>query len=237
MNLFLIYFPLALAMMGLYLMMPRGQRPGPAKIGSLVAGLSLTVLLGYLYIHQDTAGYERFFFLLFSFTAILSAGLMITQQRAIYSALFFVMTVLSVAALLLLQQAEFLAFALVIIYGGAILVTYLFVLMLSRQDELEEHDTRARGPFMSVIVGVIFLGGLILLPLNLQEQATQEGTVGADTQTTLVVLNELRGTGSPEALGTELFEHHMLAIQVAGVLLLVAAVGGIALVRHLKLLQ
>lgn len=221
-------------MAGLYLMMPRGVRPGPFRTGLLFGGVGVIGLIAYLLGMHTHEGHEKFFFFLFSILAIASGAMMITQKKALYSALFFVMTILSVSGLLLLQQAEFLAFALVIIYAGAILVTYLFVLMLSRQDELAEHDVRSKTPFLAVvIIGVPLLSSFLWLPLTLYAGSHREPEVAAS----MTPLAQLRGTGSPAALGHELFDSHMLAIQAAGVLLLVAAVGGIALVRHLKVLK
>ena len=65
--------------------------------------------------------------------AIAAAVRMITHPRPVYAALYFVIVVLSSAALFLLLEAEFMAFALIIVYAGAILITYLFVLMLAHQ--------------------------------------------------------------------------------------------------------
>src|SRR4030095_6722893 len=92
-------------------------------------------------------GPERpeFFFAVFSLIAIASAGRMITHNRPVYSALYFIMVVLSSAALFLMLQAEFMAFALVIVYAGAILITYMFVIMLAQQAPTDEQPAGGGG--------------------------------------------------------------------------------------------
>lgn len=106
------------------------------------------------------------YFIVFSAIAIASAVRMITHSRPVYSALYFVMVVLSSAGLFLMLQAEFMAFALIIVYAGAILVTYMFVLMLAQQapsDTSEpgtvqpEYDRIPREPGMAATVGFIML--------------------------------------------------------------------------------
>lgn len=108
-----------------------------------------------------------FFFMLFSVIAVASAVRMITHERPVYSALYFVLVVLSSAALFLLLHAEFMAFALVIVYAGAILITYMFVIMLAQQapnpDDAEsraEYDVMPREPGMACGVGFIMLAVL-----------------------------------------------------------------------------
>jgi NADH-quinone oxidoreductase subunit J len=100
------------------------------------------------------------FFLVFSLIAAASAVRMITHDRPVYSALYFVLVVLSSAALFLLLQAEFMAFALIIVYAGAILITYLFVIMLAQQAPTPQqtgaeadYDRLPREPAFACVVG------------------------------------------------------------------------------------
>jgi len=108
------------------------------------------------------------FFYIFATIALASAIRMITHTRPVYCALYFVMVVLSSAGMFLLLAAEFMAFALVIIYAGAILITYLFVLMLAQQPETDqdvgsigaEYDRVPREPLAATIVGFLLLAVL-----------------------------------------------------------------------------
>jgi NADH-quinone oxidoreductase subunit J len=116
---------------------------------------------------EDATSRPEFFFFLFSLIAVASAVRMITHDRPVYSALYFVLVVLSSAALFLLLQAEFMAFALIIVYAGAILITYMFVIMLAQQAPSSEqtageaeYDVNPREPGMACGVGFIMLAVL-----------------------------------------------------------------------------
>ncbi|MCF7957384.1 MAG: NADH-quinone oxidoreductase subunit J, partial [Phycisphaerae bacterium] len=181
-----------------------------------VAGLTLSILIR----SKGTLGSEYFWFCLFGAIAIIASALMIVQSKAIYSALFFMLSLLAVSMLLMLAHATFLSVALIIIYAGAILVVYVFVLMLSGQEKPAWYDKESRMPLLAIVIGFILLGGLLQLMLS-----------GGP-----VVLPEkaLEISGSVPQLGTELFHNHVLALEIAGVILLIAAVGGIALVKNSK---
>ena len=155
---------LGIAMAALYLLVRPGRRG--VKIAAIVVGLGA---LGWLVqrstslLAGDPSDRPSVFFFVFSLIAVASAVRMITHSRPIYSALYFVMVVLSSAGLFLLLEAEFMAFALVIVYAGAILITYLFVLMLSQQAaddgtiEQPEYDRVPREPAAGVLVGFVML--------------------------------------------------------------------------------
>jgi len=213
---------IALGALGLFLMLPRFYRAGSHRVGTLLALLALVGLFAALLISaQAPRSAEHFWFTIFGAVAVLSAVLMICQKSALYAALYFVLTALSVAGLVLLQKAEFLALALVIVYSGGIIVIYIFALMLSRQQDLTECDTDVRSPFLAVLIG-IFLHDLIILLLFL--------TMEIDAQDADV----LAGTGTTAKLGAELFSYHVVALEVAGVILLVAAVAAIAILKAPK---
>jgi NADH-quinone oxidoreductase subunit J len=85
----------------------------------------------------------------------------------VYAALFFILTILSSAGMYLLLEAEFLAFALIIIYAGAILITYLFVIMLATEapseeaiEVLKDYDASANEPIGATAMGFALLGVL-----------------------------------------------------------------------------
>jgi NADH-quinone oxidoreductase subunit J len=113
------------------------------------------------------------FYVMFSLIAVGSAVRMITHHRPVYSALYFVLVVLSSAGLFLLLGAEFMAFALIIVYAGAILITYLFVIMLAQQapqpgeDERQpEYDLVPREPAAAALIGFVMLALLSDLIFN-----------------------------------------------------------------------
>src|SRR2546421_9650034 len=94
--------------------------------------------------------------------AVAGARRVITHPRPVYSALYFVLTVMASAGLFVLMWAQFMAAALVLIYAGAILVTYVFVIMLASEaapagagmrQQLAEHDAISREPVVASAVG------------------------------------------------------------------------------------
>lgn len=170
---FTLYSACVIGALALYLLV----RPGPrgAKVLGIVIGLGALawLILESIKSSVDSTDRPSVFFFIFSLIAIASAVRMITHHRPIYSALYFVMVVLSSAGLFLLLEAEFMAFALVIVYAGAILITYVFVLMLSQQAPLgdkpehqPEYDRVPREPAAAAMVGFIMLALLTDMAFN-----------------------------------------------------------------------
>jgi NADH-quinone oxidoreductase subunit J len=124
-------------------------------------GLSAVAALLVVFITRATEGDPtRGYFYLFSSIALLASARVITHTRPVYSAIYFLLVIVSVAAMLVLLSAEFVAVALIIIYAGAILVTYLFVIMLAQQPGLPIHDRRAREPFAAVLAGFVLTAAM-----------------------------------------------------------------------------
>jgi NADH-quinone oxidoreductase subunit J len=143
----------------------------------------------------------------------------ITHARPVYSALYFVLVVLAVSGLLLMLHAEFLAIALVLVYAGAILVTYIFVIMLAQQQGVAPHDASAREPFWACLAGFALL--------------TAIGTqllIGSPPDVPLTGVPS--GASQVVDLGVLLMSKYVLAVQVAGVLLLASMVGAIAIAQR-----
>ena len=144
-----------------YLILP--HRGSMAKLGGLLGAATLGLSLAWL---ARRAGEDRPSAYYYLFTAIAAAAAVrvITHPRPVYAALYFVLVVLSTAGMLVMLEAEFMAFAMVIIYAGAILVTYMFVIMLATMpvsaDEPETspvYDRTAREPLLAVMMGFTLL--------------------------------------------------------------------------------
>jgi NADH-quinone oxidoreductase subunit J len=149
---------------GLYLLLRPSRRP--FTIAGAVLGLGAVAWLLFRAAAGAGTPEQRpeIFFVIFSLIAVASAVRMITHSQPVYSALYFILVVLSSAGLFLLLQAEFMAFALVIVYAGAILVTYVFVLMLAQQrsephdaSDQPEYDRVPREPGAGALVGFVML--------------------------------------------------------------------------------
>ncbi len=154
-----IVWPLALGAIAIYMLLPR-PKPFPTLIGGATAGAAL-LLAGFLLIRTEAISPENVLFYCFSGIALAAGGSLVTQQKPAYAALSFALVVLSTCGLFLLQAAPFLMAATIIIYAGAIIVTFLFVLMLSQQDGPSDADDRSREPLLSTIAGFVLLGALL----------------------------------------------------------------------------
>lgn len=168
-----LYLISVLGAVGLYLLLAKASRPVAKWIGVvlLVAGGAWLAKEGLARLGpavSESSTTPGAFFYIFAAIALASAVRMITHHRPVYCALYFVMVVLSSAGMFLLLGAEFMAFALVIVYAGAILITYLFVLMLAQQSPMPEdeeaggaeYDRNPREPLAAVVVGFLLLAVL-----------------------------------------------------------------------------
>jgi NADH:ubiquinone oxidoreductase subunit 6 (subunit J) len=162
--------PVILGAVAIYLLLPR-PRTLPPVWGSLCAALAL-LSAGWLLIWGKTASPETVLFYAFSALAVGSGGLLVTQRNPVHAALSFALVVLSTCGLFLLQAAPFLMAATVIVYAGAIVVTFLFVIMLAQQAGISSADHRSREPLFSSIAGFVLVGALLyLLSLTYDTQA------------------------------------------------------------------
>jgi len=161
----ILYIGLALGAIGVALALPR-RGLSPQALGGLVTAIGLGGLLIAMAIVGGEARASVFFYV-FALIGVGAALRVITHPRPVYAALYFILTILSSAGLFLLLSAEFMTFAVIIIYAGAILITYLFVIMLATQapmggavEQLAEYDAASRDPVLSTIVGFALLGVL-----------------------------------------------------------------------------
>jgi len=170
-----LYIASVVGAVGLILCMPK-RRGNLGKLGAVLAAAALGGL--WLFIRQVSGplgfpeGTGPFYFI-FSAIAIGAAGRVITHTRPVYAALWFVMVILASAGLFLTLAAEFMALALIIIYAGAILVTYMFVIMLASQTTAEQaeatspvYDRLAREPVAAVTAGFLLLALLLNVTVN-----------------------------------------------------------------------
>lgn len=160
---------LVLGAVGVALALPRGGRT-PQLLGALVGGLAVGLLMLAMGFKAGPERLPNVYFYIFSAIALVGALRVVTHPRPVYSALYFILTVIASGGLFLILSAEFMAFALIIVYAGAILITYLFVIMLATQapeegqeDVLAEYDTNAREPIAATVVGFVLLGALTLM--------------------------------------------------------------------------
>jgi NADH-quinone oxidoreductase subunit J len=242
---------LTLLGVGVWWLMPRAER-WPRIVGYLLALAGTGLGLWRLHLSSETA-VETVLFSLFAAAAVFCAILMVTNRNPVYSALWFAMVTLNVCGLFLLQFAPFLAAATVIVYAGAIVVTFVFVIMLAQQSGATVYDQRSRQPAIGTIAAfavlAIILGALVQtaeeqvagradsLIQGVRDDGVAIGAIPrSDTNGTQVMsANPLSRSASEKsqwkmrALGRSLFGDYLFAVELAGTLLLVATIGAIAI--------
>lgn len=157
--------------------------------------------------------------LFYVFSAILlgAAFRVITARSTVHAALFLMLAFFNAACIWILLKAEFLAIALVLVYIGAVMVLFLFVVMM-----LDINFEELRTQFRSYLPFGLLVGLAVLIEMVLVLGLSFSKKVGG---TNAVVMDG----SNTKALGIELFTKYIYAVEIAGVLLLVAIVAAIAL--------
>jgi NADH-quinone oxidoreductase subunit J len=163
---------------------------------------------------------EQFFFFYFALVIAATSALVVAFRNPIYSVLSLLMMFFHVAGLYVTLHAEFLAAVQVIVYAGAILVLYLFVVMLLNL----KHDDRYHQQWP--IAGLI--GGLLLVEALILTVARYRAPLAATSEAESLV----EQTGNTEAIGEVLYSTYLFPFEVASLILLVAMVGAILLAKR-----
>ena len=157
-------------------------------------------------------------FYLFSAVLLLAALRVITARSAVHSALFLVLAFFSAACIWILLRAEFLAIALVLVYVGAVMVLFLFVVMM-----LDINADTLREGFWKHFPLAAFVGVIIALEMA---AVLLPGFSGGDAVPSTPAELKL---GNTKLLGIEIYTQYLYPLQIAAVLLLVAIIAAIAL--------
>ncbi len=295
-----------LATLGMWLMLPRGRKRGRLLGGALsTASLACFGALGQCLGHWG----DNLVFGIVGTTAVVAAALAVTFRSPIYCAIWFALSLLATAGLFMIQGAQFLGVATIVVYAGAILVTFLFVIMLAQPEGHAFYDRVSWEGLLAAVTSAILVGILtmttvaVLAPGNdprviaalaadqpagkvlpaAQVRGTRvtksaDGRQIVEIQTTdaamliasepklaelntalaaslakpldtttdqmLIVINDvnlpaIRNPGARDKnilhpqhvakLGGEMFSRQLIAVEIAGTLLLVALVGAIAI--------
>ncbi len=167
-----------------------------------------------------------FLFFLFGGLTLVGAFGVVLSRNPVHSALYLVMTLLSVAVLFLLQDAQLVAAVQVIVYAGAIVVLFLFVIMLlgvDRRESLTE-TLRFQRP-IALALGALVLAELLLLGGN-------QWATGAKTSSGVPVNGGSDFGNNIQRVARVLFTDFLWPFQLTAVLLVIAVVGSVALARR-----
>ncbi len=164
-------------------------------------------------------------FWLFSGVAILSAFLCITRRSPVASALWLVITLFSLAGLFVLLDAQFVAVVQVIAYAGAIMVLFLFVIMLLNLGRDGPGDMKGwPGRIVALVLGALVVGPLLVLRNILPDERLRmgEGEMARLTEE----------MGAVHVVAEPLFRDYLVPLQITGLLLLAAIMGAVVLAKR-----
>jgi NADH-quinone oxidoreductase subunit J len=157
-------------------------------------------------------------FYVFSAVLLVAAFMVITAKNTVHAALYLVLAFFNASCIWMLLQAEFLAITLVLVYVGAVMVLFLFVVMM-----LDIDTQRIRDGFWTHFPLAAFVGVLIALEMALVMKG------GFNLPYAKPMPPEVLKMGNAKALGVEIYTQYLYPVQIAAVLLLVAIIAAIAL--------
>lgn len=197
------------------------------------------------------------FFYAFGAVAISAAIMAVVSRNPVHNALWFAVVLLATAGLFLLVDAQFLAAGTVIVYAGAIVVMFLFVIMLAQSEGYALYDRMARAPLMTSVTAMLLLGSLayaicsVRVPLapstpgalnsarteaprfadlvELAQHGVDDGASSVLARQGSANLPATANIPHVASLGAALYSDHLITVEVAGALLFVALVAAAAI--------
>jgi NADH-quinone oxidoreductase subunit J len=166
---------------------------------------------------------EKVFFILFAALAVLGGLVTITRNNIVHGLISLVFTFINVAVIYLLTQAYFLAVIQILVYAGAILVLFTFVVMFLNLREFQQlEQLHGKQKWVALIVAPIVLAEFVVVTAG----ATYASVRGGLTPEAIAAAG-----GNVRVLGETLFNDALLPFEVASLILLVGMVGAIVLAR------
>ncbi len=166
---------------------------------------------------------SHLFFGYFAVMIVATSILVVALKNPVYSALSLLVMFFHVAGLFVTLHAEFLAAVQIIVYAGAILVLYLFVVMILNVKE----DDRYHGQWR--------IAGFVCVPLLIEAMVLLSGSAGSratGTKAVRVPSTEMIAPDNTLAIGQTLFSTYLFPFEVASLVLLVAMIGAIVLAKR-----
>jgi NADH-quinone oxidoreductase subunit J len=162
-------------------------------------------------------------FIFLALVSIVSAVAMLVSRNAVYAALYLILNFSVMAVLFLLLGAAFIAMAQITVYAGAIMVLYLFVIMLLGSNRLEVSEKMKWQQPLAIFLGTILLAEAVYILFF-----HSSGLPGIRPVLTDAAASDF---GSPKAIGQILFNQYLLPFEATSILLLVAMIGAVVLTQ------
>jgi len=174
---------------------------------------------------------QEYFFYLFFALALVSALLVVLNRNPVNSAMFMILSLLSIAGMFALLEAYFLAILQVLVYTGALMVLFLFIIMLIDVQGSMKRTTSTKAIVGALLAGLLMVGAVWALIDDTGSALMQEKAEVAQMPESGSPLDYAT---SPESFGWGLFTKYMLPVQVTGFLLLIAMIGVIVISKRMK---
>lgn len=160
-------------------------------------------------------------FIVTALIAVVGAVAMLLSRNAVHSALYLLVNFAAIAVLYLLLRAPFLFVVQLTVYAGAIMVLFLFVVMLLGAERSEdERDRAAWQRPLAIVLGLLLLAEAVLV-------AVQQGLPPSPAATP-----EAEAAGAPAQIGELLFTRYLLPFEITSIILLAAIIGVVVLNRR-----
>lgn len=239
--------------LALWILLPRRRFRG-RRLGALLGVISLGLFATQIPLPGGSL--DRTVFVVLAGVTVITAACTVTFRSPVYCAVWFGLMLLGVAGLFLFQGAQFLSVATVTVYAGAILVMFLFVLMLSDPKGRTNYDRISWEAILSASAGAVLVGVLIMTLSRVYSMETAP-LAPAEDGVAVVAVSQSDGMVAaasewptaeqrdasilaPEhvaRLGGELFSRYLVAVEVAGALLLIALVGATSIMAQRRFEQ
>jgi NADH-quinone oxidoreductase subunit J len=228
------FWALAIGALGLWLVLP-ARRPLGKRLGGL-----LTAAAGALFAYDLpplSNWLDQGVYWILAVITLGAAVATISSQSPVYSAIWFATSLLGTAGLFFYNGAQFLSVATIVVYAGAIVVTFLFVIMLAQPEGHSPYDRLTWGglpKILAVVTAGMFVGIIfhLLGPLKHQTAAPLAPETVAQAHTNLTADGGVLTQKHMATLGRHLWSEHLISVELAGTLLLVALVGAVAIASY-----
>ncbi|MCI0486012.1 MAG: NADH-quinone oxidoreductase subunit J [Blastocatellia bacterium] len=164
---------------------------------------------------------EKALFIIIAVIAVAAALNVLIQRNPLYSALSLIGTMAALSVLYVMLRAQFIAAVQIVVYAGAILVLFIFVIMLLNAPKQQLQIDKQKGlRYLAIPLAGLLLAEAFYVVWRVQDIAMP------------VVKEGEEAVGTTWSVGVALFTHYLLPFQVAGVLLLMALIGAVVLARR-----
>lgn len=225
----LVLIASALGGAGMWLAMPRGRAGGRA-LGIVLGCTGLGVFAAALPGLADALSQSVFWVL--AAVTILSAAAAMSFRNPVYCAIWFGLSLAGTAGLFFFLGAQFLAVATIVVYAGAILVTFLFILMLAQPSGRASYDRASWESLLSAASAAILVG--VLATTVTSVLASPEARRDAQKITPHDREQIILADDHVKQIGVRLFSRYLVAVELAGVLLFAALVGAAVIVGRAR---